>query len=101
MTREAPNSLASVAFSAPLVGVIGSLWGIVYSFRGISSGIWDEYADIVNGLSLSLAPAALGILVALIASCGHQYFLARLDDFDVEMENASLQLLNQLGSTNI
>lgn len=48
------GSLASIAFSAPLVGVIGSLWGITYSFRGISSGLWSEYADIVNGLSLSV-----------------------------------------------
>ena len=93
-------SLASIAFSAPLVGVLGTLWGIVGSFRGISSGIWSEYADIVNGLSQSLVPAALGILVAVVAFCGHRYFLGRLDDFDVEMEIASLQLLEQLASVS-
>jgi biopolymer transport protein ExbB/TolQ len=90
------HSLASIAFSAPLVGLLGTLWGIVGSFRGIAGERWSDYADIVNGLSQSLLPAALGILVAVIAFGGYRYFLDRLDEFDVEMKIASLQLIDQL-----
>jgi len=58
-------------------------------------------AAIMHGPSQSLIPTALGLLVALLAFVGRKYFLGRVADFDAEMEIASLQLLNQLGSIKI
>jgi len=40
-------------------------------------------------LSESLVPTELGLLAAVIAFCGHKYLMAKMADFDVEMENAS------------
>ena len=46
-------------------------------------------------------PIELGLLVALLAYFGHKFLLSRMEHFDLEMENASLELLNQLRSTHL
>jgi biopolymer transport protein ExbB/TolQ len=92
------SSLASIAVTAPLVGIFGTLLGIVTSFRGVSGDKYSNLANTAEWLSESLAPTAFGLLVAMVAYCGHKYFSARLDDCDVEMRNASLQPLNELAS---
>jgi biopolymer transport protein ExbB/TolQ len=95
------HSLASIAVTAPFVGVLGWVLGFYNSFPG-GEGEKSAMLAIVNErLSEALMPLELGLLVALLAYFGHKYLLAKLEDFDVEMENASLQLLNQLGSNNI
>jgi biopolymer transport protein ExbB/TolQ len=52
---------------------------------------------IFDGLSQALVPAALGVLVALVALWSYRYLLAKVEAFDSDMENASLELMNQLG----
>jgi biopolymer transport protein ExbB/TolQ len=95
------HSLASIAFSAPLVGVLGTLFAIFGSFLGSEGDRWSIYLALMGRLSEALIPMEMGLLVAILAYFGHKYFQARLDEFDVEMESASLQLLNQLGSSKI
>jgi len=93
------SSLASIAFSAPLVGVLGTLLGIVDSFPSLGTERWTAYAITAERLSDALMPIELGLLVALLAYFGHKYLLSRIEDLDCEMESASLQLLNQLSTT--
>jgi biopolymer transport protein ExbB/TolQ len=94
------SSLASIAFSAPLVGVIGALLGILDSFPPLGTEKWTGYAITAENLSNALMPIELGLLVALLAYFGHKHLLSRLEGFELEMENASLQLLNQLSATH-
>ena len=47
-------------------------------------------------LSDSMVPTALGLVVGVLAFCSYKYLLARLEYFDFEMKNASLQLINDL-----
>ena len=93
------SSIASIAVTAPLAGAIGTLLSIHNSFQGTAGDEWSNFAAVVEGLSESLMPTELGLLVALLVFLGHAYFIAKLQDFDVEMENASLQLINQLATT--
>jgi biopolymer transport protein ExbB/TolQ len=95
------NTLASIATIAPFVGVLGWVLGVLNSFPGFVGEKSALLAMENERLSESLMPIALGLLVGLLAYFVHKYLLSRLADFDLEMENAALQLLNQLGSTNI
>jgi biopolymer transport protein ExbB/TolQ len=95
------SSLASIAVTAPFFGVLGWVLGFLNSFPGFEGPKRDAFAIVAERLSESLMPIELGLLVALLAYFGHKYFLVKLEDFDVEMENASLQLVNQLGATKI
>jgi biopolymer transport protein ExbB/TolQ len=53
-------------------------------------------AAIFEGLSQALIPTAFGVMVALIALWSYRYLGAKVEAFDSDMENASLQLINQL-----
>ena len=94
------NSLATISSIAPFIGLFGTHLGIVNSFRGGDGEKTAALGWLARYLSESLVPTELGLLVALVAFCGYRYLLAELDALDVEMENASIQLLIDLRSTN-
>jgi biopolymer transport protein ExbB/TolQ len=93
------SSLATIAAAAPLLGIFGTVLGIGNSFRGIEGEKSALLAMLEERLSDSLLPTELGLFVAMLAFCAFRYFSAKLNDADIEMENASLQLMNELGST--
>jgi hypothetical protein len=90
------NSLATNACIAPWIGLLGTLWGIVNSFRGCGGEASACLAATTTALSRSIWPTALGLLSGLISFWFYRYFSGRLESIDREMSNASLGLLNQL-----
>ncbi|HLK17942.1 MAG TPA: MotA/TolQ/ExbB proton channel family protein [Bryobacteraceae bacterium] len=90
------TSLATVTSVAPLVGVLGTLAGIVNSFSGLSGPRTDIMAHYGEDLSEALVPTALGLTVALVSNYFYQYLTGRVARFDGEMKNASLELANLL-----
>jgi biopolymer transport protein ExbB/TolQ len=68
--------------------------------NGIGRGFVGERNTIrrwiIGSLGESLLPTALGLFVALLALVFYRYLSARLNEFNVEMQNASLDLVNQL-----
>jgi hypothetical protein len=78
------NSLASIAVTAPFVGILGWVLGFYNSFPG-GEGEKSAMLAIVTGrLSESLMPIELGLLVGLLAYFGHKCLLLRIEDFDLE-----------------
>jgi hypothetical protein len=88
--------LATVASIAPWFGIFGTIVGIVDAFRGIGSERLSAEAAIYGGLSWAMCFTALGLAVGLMALWTYEYLSARLRTLDLEMESASLDLLNQL-----
>ena len=89
------GSLSSITTVAPFIGLIGTALVTWSSFTGLGGGPSIAFS-FGRLLSQSLWPAALGLLVAVVASCSHGYLSARCEEFDVEMQNASLELLDNL-----
>jgi hypothetical protein len=94
--RAGVYSVATIASLAPLVGLFGTVLGIGNSFRGLGTSQTTAMAYLCKNLSESLWPTAFGLLVGLVSLWFYKYLAARLCTFDLEMENASLELLNQL-----
>jgi biopolymer transport protein ExbB/TolQ len=92
------NSLATIASIAPLVGLGGTLIGMVSSFQGVDGERSALMAAYTERLSESLIPTALGLLVAIPAFLAYRYFRSELELMDVEMQNMSLQLTNWLSN---
>jgi biopolymer transport protein TolQ len=90
--------LRAIVMSAPLLGVFGTIFGIVGSFRGIAGERSADMGNLFQWLSEALASTELGLVVALLAYCSHEYLAAKVEGFDGEMRSASLQLLNELTS---
>lgn len=95
--KQGLNTLATITCIAPLVGMLGTSWELLFdTFRGIGTDRYTGLAMVAEGISLALVPTALGLLVGLLSLWGYRYFRGRLEDFDLEMANTSLALVNQL-----
>jgi biopolymer transport protein ExbB/TolQ len=90
------HSLATIASTAPLIGLMGTVTGISNSFRGLGAEKWTAMAAITQGLSEALLPTALGLLVALIAFCSNRHLASETETLQVEMHNASRDLVSEL-----
>src|SRR5215472_4212988 len=84
------DTLAAVVSTAPWIGIIGTLVGIVNSFVGCGAPKSVCMAAVVERLSASIWFTALGLGVALVALWVYKYLLLELERFDSEMENATL-----------
>ena len=88
--------LATIACLAPWIGLFGTVLGMSNSFPGFNGSRSSFLALLFDLLSESFWPAAFGLAVGLMSLWFYRYLTARLEAFDIEMENASLDLLNHL-----
>ena len=95
MERGLAN-LATVATTAPLIGLFGTVVGILDSTRGCIGQKWFCTQMIIQGNCEALVMAALGLLVAIPAAWFYNYLSNRLELFNIEMQLASSELLNYL-----
>jgi biopolymer transport protein ExbB/TolQ len=91
------NSLATIASTAPWIGLFGTVLGVHSSFGGVNGSKESIMAYYFDGLSRAFVPCAIGLVVALVATWCYRHLLTDVEAFDSEMENASLQLINDLG----
>jgi biopolymer transport protein ExbB len=94
--KKGLGSLASIASTALSLGFFGTCIGMVVAFKGGSGDKWTCLAATVEGISEALVPTALGLIVATPAWCGYRYLSNCVDTFEVEMENASAELVDRL-----
>lgn len=90
------NSLATIVSIAPWIGVLGTLYGIVNSFLINGGERWAMFAAVTRGLSESIWPTALGLLVGLTSLWFYKHLTGKLEIFDSEMDTASRQLVDVL-----
>jgi hypothetical protein len=97
--RQGLYSLATIACVAPWVGVFGTVLTFPNAFGPPINGTGGRgltLAFIFDHLATSMWFTAFGLLVGLMSLWFYKYLTSRLLTFDLEMENASLELLNQL-----
>lgn len=94
--KEGLYSLATIACLAPWAGLFGTVSGIVGSFGGITGPRREIYAAVSGRLSESMVPTAFGLMVGIVSLCCYRYLEDRLQTLDLEMEGATLELMNQL-----
>ncbi len=88
--------LATTANTAPFIGLFGTVWGIMDSFREIGVRGTTSLAVVAPGISEALIATALGLATAIPAVLAYNYFLGRLKRILSRMENASMYLINLL-----
>ena len=88
--------MATIAATAPWVGLIGTLVGIHNAFVGVDGNKASILGAIAKALSDACQPLALGLLVGLIGLWGYRYLSGRMEILDCEMKNATLELTNRL-----
>ena len=88
------STLATIGSSAPFVGLLGTVVGVINAFAGIGSQGSAGLGAVSAGISEALIETALGLVVAIPAVWLYNYFTGRLEYFNVEMDNSSSELVD-------
>jgi biopolymer transport protein ExbB len=70
--------LATVANLAPILGFLGTVWGMIVAFDVIHAGGLSDPSRVAGGISQALYTTAWGLIVAAIALPFHNYFAGRI-----------------------
>ena len=89
------GGLATIASAAPFVGLFGTVVGIINAFRSMASGGGaGGLATVSAGISEALVTTAFGLFVAIPAVMVYNYFTNRVDDFVVDMNDVSSEVIS-------
>lgn len=90
-------TLATLTCLAPFIGLLGTLWAIGFdTFFGLGTERSTGMAMVARGLSRACIPTALGLFVGIHSLWAYRYLQGRLTNFDGEMAEESLRVINQL-----
>src|SRR6266700_2261642 len=92
--KRGVSGLATIGSTAPFVGLFGTVVGIINAFKGIAAEKATGLSAVAGGISEALVTTALGLLVAIPAVWAFNYFTNKVEAFDVEMDNSSMELIN-------
>lgn len=90
------SGLATIAATAPFVGLFGTVIGILNAFRSIDMEHATAIRVIAGSISEALLTTALGLSVAVPAVWCYNLLTNQMDAFGVEMQNCGLELLSYL-----
>jgi biopolymer transport protein TolQ len=94
--KSALALLATAANTAPFIGLFGTVWGIMYSFQAIALMKSVSIATVAPGIAEALIATAVGLFVAIPATCGYNTFRARLTAIEGICITFAGQLLNRM-----
>ena len=92
--RRGLSGLATIGSTAPFVGLFGTVIGIITAFQEMRNAESAGIAAIAGGISEALFTTAFGLLVAVPAVWFFNYFTNKVDNFTVEMDNSSAELID-------
>ncbi len=88
--------LATAANIAPFIGLFGTVWGIMYSFQAIAQMKSVSLATVAPGIAEALIATAVGLFVAIPATCGYNIFKSKLASIESQCVTYAGQLLNRM-----
>jgi biopolymer transport protein ExbB len=94
--RRGMNVLASVGSTAPFVGLLGTVIGIITAFNALGASSTAGIASVMIGISEALAETALGLLVAIPAVLLFNYLSARVNLIELALNRSVGELLDEM-----
>ena len=90
------NMLGTIAAVSPLLGLLGTVTGIIVAFNAIThQGVGDPKM-LSGGIGQALICTAAGLIVAIPSLMGYRYLRGRVDGLVVSMEKEALKLVRSL-----
>ena len=90
------NSLGTIAAAGPLLGLFGTVVGMIQMFLGILDHGIGDVNQLAGGIGKALVCTATGMIVAIPALMFHRYFRGRIAGYIVDMEHEAIQLLDTI-----
>nr|WP_249404360.1 MotA/TolQ/ExbB proton channel family protein [Stenotrophomonas sp. CFBP 13724] len=90
------NTLGTIASAGPLLGLLGTVVGMIQMFLGILDHGVGDVNQLAGGIGKALVCTATGMIVAIPALMFHRYFKGRINGYVIEMEQEASALLDAL-----
>lgn len=88
--------LATLTNVAPLLGFLGTVIGMIIAFQSIEAAGEVEATLVAGGIKVALLTTAIGLMIAIPVSIGHNYFVARIDSLVIDMEESAQKMVDTL-----
>jgi biopolymer transport protein TolQ len=92
--ESALGFLATTGNASPFIGLFGTVWGIMDTFKGIGAKGSATLAVVAPGISEALIATAAGLAAAIPAVIFYNYYLNRIKIMAMEMDNFASEVLN-------
>jgi biopolymer transport protein ExbB len=90
------NALGTIAAVSPLLGLLGTVTGMIQAFTVITAAGVGNPTLLAGGIAEALVTTAAGLIVAIPSLIFHRYFNSLVDRLAIEMESKSLKLLEMI-----
>jgi len=77
---------------SPLLGILGTVTGIIYSFHMLGTVGVEHPAMITGGISQALVTTAFGLIIAIFSLIPYNYFLSKIEKASLEIEKYGTNL---------
>ena len=88
--------LSVIAVVSPLMGLLGTVLGVMHSFIGIQNAGAANISSVAPGIAEALITTAFGLVAAIPAAIAYNYFVTRLNAFAGEMEGSASDFIGSL-----
>lgn len=97
--RKGLRVLNGVSTLSPLIGLLGTVVGMIRSFNDIATaGAMGQTETLANGIALALLTTAVGLLIAIPAMTAWLYLAGRVDSIVMEMDRLGQELVNLISA---
>lgn len=90
------NTLGTISAAGPLLGLFGTVVGMIQMFLGILDHGIGDVNQLAGGIGKALVCTAAGMIVAIPALIAHRWFRGRIAEYIVDMEHEAIQLLDTI-----
>ncbi|MGY4828903.1 MotA/TolQ/ExbB proton channel family protein [Sphaerotilaceae bacterium SBD11-9] len=90
------NTLGTIASAAPLLGLLGTVIGMIEIFGSQAPTGGNNPALLAHGISVALYNTAFGLMIAIPSLMFYRYFRGKIDAYTLEMEQASERMVPHL-----
>jgi biopolymer transport protein ExbB len=96
LIRSHLTALSTIASVSPLLGLLGTVVGMISVFATLSQGTTVSPTMLAGGISEALVTTAFGMVIAMPTLAFYNYFLNRMQLLILEMERTSLRMVAML-----
>ena len=86
--------LATIANVAPLMGFLGTVYGMVMAFAAIEAAGTVDPATVAGGIKVALLTTAAGLVIAVPVNIAYNFFVTRIDQLVADMEHGASKIMS-------
>lgn len=97
--KKYSNVLDTIIAVAPLIGILGTVVGIIVSFQNMAISGMDDPKAITGGIGQALITTASGLAIAIVSLLSYNYFNSKIEGISEETESylSELELIKSIG----